>query len=257
MIAADTGKMEMTRPHVDLSPQFWARVTGLLYLIKVPLAIFGIAFIPSLVVPGDAAATVSNLIASEFLVRLSIISSLVVQVSFIFLLFLLYRLLQPVNRTYSLLMVVLMMISIPLTMISELNPFAALMIVNRIDPTSGFTVEQAHTLVPLLLDLREHGIFIANIYWGLWLFPFGYLVCKSGYIPKIFGILLMIGCAGYVIDFLTFVLAPDFGTISQVTGWGEILLPLWLLIKGVNVDVWNERTLESTPIQNSPSTIHR
>ena len=218
---------------------------GFLYLLKVPLAIFGIAYVPSLVVQGDATTTINNIIASESLVRLSIISSLFVQVGFVFLLFALYKLLRPVSETYALLMVVLMLVSIPITMISDLNYFALLLMLNGGASVSGLPAEQLHTLVPLLLDLREHATFIAHIYWGLWLFPFGVLVFKSGYIPRVFGILLMLGSVGYLVDFFTFVLFPSIGPISWVTGWGEILLPLWLLIKGVDVEGWEKRVREA------------
>ncbi len=109
-----------------------------------------------------------------------------------------------------------------------------------------FETDQLHALVPLFLDLREHGINIAGIFWGLWLFPMGYLVFKSGYIPRIIGVLLIIGCFGYLIDSFTFFLFPNFDVvISEFTFLGELLLPLWLLIKGVNVEQWEKRIFES------------
>jgi hypothetical protein len=87
---------------------------------------------------------------------------------------------------------------------------------------------------------------IAYIFWGLWLLPLGYLVFKSGYLPRILGILLMISCFGYLIDFFTFFLFPNFDVaINMFTGWAELLLCLWLLIKGVNVEQWEKRALES------------
>jgi hypothetical protein len=142
-------------------------------------------------------------------------------------------------------MVIFMLVGVPITMLSELNRFAALLLLSGADYLTALTADQLQTLLPLFLDLREHGVIIASIFWGLWLFPMGYLVFKSGYIPKILGVLLIIGGFGYLIDFVTFILFPSIGVISTFTGMGEILFGLWLLIKGVNVEQWEKRALES------------
>jgi hypothetical protein len=87
----------------------------------------------------------------------------------------------------------------------------------------------------LFLDLHEYGVHIAQVFWGLWLFPLGYLVFKSRFLPRLLGALLMIGCVGYLIDVGIAVLLPDLDvTVSQFTFIGELLLPLWLVIKGVD-----------------------
>ncbi len=100
--------------------------------------------------------------------------------------------------------------------------------------------------VMFFLDLHDTGIFIAQIFWGLWLFPLGYLVFKSGYFPRILGVLLIIACFGNMLELVTFFLIPNFdNTISLYTGAGEMLFMLWLLIKGVNVEQWEKRALES------------
>jgi hypothetical protein len=222
-----------------------ARIAGFLYLIMVPFALFGIMWVSSLIVPGDAATTANNIMAVESLFRLSIVSSLIVQVGHIWLVLVLYKLLKAVNKNHALLMVIFMLVGVPITMLSDLNKFAALLLLSGADYLTIFTADQLQALVMFFLDLQNHGINIAGIFWGLWLFPMGYLVFKSGYIPKILGILLMIGCFGYLIDFVTFFFSPSFGPISGVTGMGEILFPLWLLIKGVNVEQWEKRALES------------
>jgi Domain of unknown function (DUF4386) len=101
-------------------------------------------------------------------------------------------------------------------------------------------------LVTLSLDLHLAGINIAQVFWGLWLIPMGLLVFKSGYLPRIIGVLLIIGGLGYLTDSFTFFLLPNFDvTVSQFTFIGEVLLPLWLLIKGVNVEQWQKRALEA------------
>jgi len=142
-------------------------------------------------------------------------------------------------------MVIFILLGVPIAMLNELNHFVVLLL-SGADYLTVFTADQLQALVPLLLDLHEHGIMIAHIFWGLWLLPMGYLIFKSGYIPRILGVLLIIGGFGYLIDFVTFLLFPDFDvTIAEFTFIGELLLPLWLLIKGVDVEQWEKRALES------------
>ena len=142
-------------------------------------------------------------------------------------------------------MVVIGLIGVPIAMLNMLNHFAALLILSGADYLTVFTADQLQALVMFFLDLLDHGFRIAYIPWGLWLFPLGYLILKSGYIPRILGVLLMIGCFGYLIDFVTLLLFPNFFEIRSFTFIGELLLPLWFLIKGVNVEQWEKRALES------------
>ena len=220
------------------NPNKTARIAGGLYLLLLPLGILGLIYVPTtLFVPGDAAATAVNIMANESLFRLSIVSALLVQIVNIFVVLFLYKLLNPVNKNMALLMVLFILLGAPIAMLSEVNQAAALIIVNSTNPLPN--------LMALFLELHEVGIQIASIFWGLWLFPMGYLVFKSNYIPKIIGILLMIGCFGYLFDSFMFLLVPDFGiTVAQFTFIGELLLPLWLVIKGVNVDQWEKQTLK-------------
>lgn len=143
-------------------------------------------------------------------------------------------------------MVVLILVAVPIAMLNELNQFAVLLLLNGPDFLTFFTSDQTQTLVGLFLDLRQSGIFIAEIFWGLWLFPMGYLVFKSGYLPRIIGVLLIVACFGYLIDSFMFFFVPDFGiTFSEFTFLGELLMILWLLIKGVNVEEWEKQVLKS------------
>jgi hypothetical protein len=208
-------------------------------------------YVPSsLIVPGDAATTASNIMASESLFRLGIVSALLLQIVNILVVLLLYKLLKPVNRTHAVLMVIFFLVSVPITMLNELNQFASLLLSSGADYLEAFDVHQLQALVPLFLDLHEHGVSITQIFWGLWLFPMGYLVFKSGYIPRLLGVLLIIGGFGYLIDSFGTLLSPNFDAtiIATITGflfWGELLLPLWILIKGINVEQWEQRALES------------
>ena len=236
------------------NPNRIARIAGLLYVIPWVLSIAAFLLRQNIVVPGDAAATADNILASESLFRLSIVGDLIVQVVFIILVLFLYRLLKPVNKNAAALMVILFLVSVPIAMLNELNHAAVLLLLSSAGSLTLFTASQLQTLVPLFLDLHEIGIMIAYIFWGLWLFPLGYLVFKSGFLPRILGILLMISCFGYLIDFFAFFLFPDAGVaINMYTGWAELLLCLWLLIKGVDVEQWDNRAQDSARIQSIPA----
>lgn len=220
------------------SPLMIARVAGLLYLLLIPLGAFAIQYGPTaLIIPGDAAATTHNLMASEPIFRLSIVSALLSQIVGIGVTLALYELLKPVNQNMAWLMVLFVLPGIPITMLTELTHFAALQLLSGAAYLTTFTIEQLQALALLFLDLHEYGLLIAGIFWGLWLFPLGYLVFKSGFLPGILGILLMIGGLGYLIDSFGLFLYPDYDlSIALYTGWSEIIFPLWLVIRGVNVE---------------------
>lgn len=229
------------------SPLIIARVAGFLYLVTVPLGIFSLMYVPStLIVPGDAAATANNIMASESLFRLGIVSALLGQIIGIVYLFVLYRLLKPVNKNIAALMVVFSLVGIPITMLNELTQLAALQLLSGADYLNVSTMEQLQSLAYLFLRLHTYGISIAAIFWGLWLFPLGYLVFKSGFLPRILGVLLIIAGFGYLIDSFAGFLFPSSNlSIGLFTGLAEIFFLLWLLIKGVNVEQWQKRALES------------
>lgn len=223
----------------------YARLAGLLYLL--PLAPFSLLYVPArLVVPGDAAATASHIMASESLFRLGIVSGLLSQISFIFVVLAFYRLLKLVNKNMAALMVMFNLAGVSIGMLNELTQLAVLQLLSGAGYLNVFTTNQLHALVLFFLNLHSSGINIAELFWGLWLFPMGYLVFKSGFLPRIIGVLLMIGCFGYLAHSLAVFLVPNLGVnIALFTAWVELLLPLWLLVKGVNVERWERRVLAS------------
>src|SRR5262249_106489 len=149
-----------------------------------------------IVVPGNAASTASNILASAGLFRLGIVSALLVQLVNIFVVLALYRLLRPVDKGMARLMGVFLLMGVPIAMLNELNHFAGLQLVDD----ASFSADQTRAMVPFVLDLHQIGIHIAGIFWGLWLLPMGTLVFKSGFLPRILGVLLIIGGFGYLID---------------------------------------------------------
>lgn len=236
-----------------------ARMAGVFYLLMAPLGLFGILYVTgAIVVPGDAAATAANLGAKAWLFRLGIVSALATQLVNTLVVLLLYRVLKVVNKGYAALMVIFILLGVPIAMLSELNNLAALYLVSNADSLAATSAEQLYAQVMLFLQLRAGGIGIAQIFWGLWLLPMGYLVFKSGFLPRLLGILLMVGGVGYLIDFGLFFLFPGVeSTISQYTFIGELLLPLWLLIKGVDVAQWEKRSLAAPLIDTGARTAHQ
>ena len=224
-----------------------ARIAGFLYLLQIPLGIFGILYVPNaLLVPGDVAATANNILAHEFLFRLSIVSAILCPLVTIATALFLYKLLNSVNKNHAVLMVIFALVYTPIAMLNELNHVAVLLLLKGPEYLTIFTTSQLQTLVPIFFDLHKYGIQIVGIFFGLWLLPMGYLVFKSNYIPKIIGVMLIVASFGYVIDFFTYFIFPSFGVaISGYTFVGEVLMVFWLLIKGVNVEQWEKRTLES------------
>lgn len=229
-----------------INPNKTARIAGLLYIPPWILSLVAIFLREDLIVSGDAATTAHNISASKSVFSLSVTMDLIVQVVFIFLVLYLYQLLKPVSKNQAVVMVVLFLVSVPIAMLNAVNHFAALLVSSGPDYLSLLPAGQLQALVPFFLELNEVGMNIASIFWGLWLFPLGYLVFKSEFLPKLLGIYLMISCFGYLIDFVTFFFIPDFGvSVNMITGWAELILCLWLLIKGVNVEEWEKRALKA------------
>ena len=213
-----------------------ARGAGLLYLVTVVTGIFSLIYVPSHInVHGDAASTVNNIIASESLFRLSIAAGSIGYVAFLLLPLALYDLLSPVNRKIAVLMVALAVACVPIEFVALADRLDILSLLNGDKYQQVFTADQQHARVMSLIDAYDNAIFISEIFWGLWLLPFGYLVFKSSFLPRILGILLMMGCFSYLIGFFGQVLFPHYTIPSFVmlpASFGEIGICLWLLIVG-------------------------
>ena len=217
-----------------------ARLAGLLYLILAITGAYGIMFVPSqIIVRGNAAATTNNIIANEFLFRTGIVSQLISSIIFVFLVLVLYRLLRQVNGYQAKLMVALVLVQVPIGFLIETFNITCLMILKG-EIMKALEPGQKQDLAMLFLNIHKYGMITLEVFWGLWLIPFGQLVYKSGFIPLIFGLLLIIGGIGYIIESFTFLLFPSYHSfVSQYVivtySIGEISIMLWLLIKGVKV----------------------
>jgi hypothetical protein len=236
----------MTEHMAAASARRWARLAGLLYLIGGVTGVFGILYGSSLVVPRDAAATARHILAAQSLFRLSIVSALLDQVIFIFVVLALYQLLKAVNRTMAALMVIFLLVGVPIAALNELNNGAVLFLLNGAGSLNVFTADQLHALVLLFLDLHALGLIIFNLVAAPWFFPMGYLVFTSRFLPRILGVLLVINGFAYLITSLAALLRPDLHlNVVMFTGWVEVLFGLWLLIRGINVERWERRARES------------
>src|SRR6184192_1523094 len=163
-----------------------ARFAGLLYLLASLPAPFALIYVPGkLIVPGDAVATADHIRASETLFRLGIASELFGFIIFIFVVLALYRLFKAVDKKHALAMATLILISIPISLFNVLNEIAALVLASGAKFLSVFETRQLDALAYLFLRLHGQGFVVAQIFWGLWLFPFGIVVIRSGFIPRV------------------------------------------------------------------------
>lgn len=219
------------------SPNKTARLAGALYLIVVLTGMFALLYVPStLIVWTDAQATFNNLQASETLFRFGIYSGILCYTAFLLLPLVLYRLLAHINKTHAVAMVALALTSVPISLFNLTHKLAVLTLISK---PEYFPATDLPKQVLLQLEYYNNGIDVAAVFWGLWLLPFGYLVFKSGMLPKILGIFLMAGCFGYIINITGGLLYPGYselgisGIISLPSALGEIGTCLWLLIAGV------------------------
>ncbi len=213
------------------------RFAGLLYILMSIPGFFAMMYVPSkLIVHGNAAATASNISASETLFRLGIAGQLIGQAGFIFVALALYDLLKGVNRRHASLMVTLVVLGIPIGFLNELNSIAALILVRGADFLSIFEKPQRDALAMLFLNLHFHGLVVDEIFWGLWLFPLALLVYRSRFLPRFLGVWLALAGLAWVILSVTGVLLPQVQdkvfAYSQPAVFGEIAFMLWLVIKG-------------------------
>jgi len=163
-----------------------ARVAGLLYLLASIPAPFALIYVPgTLIVRGDATATGNHIRASENLFHLGIASELFGFIMFIFVVLALYRLFKGVSEKHALAMAILLLVSIPISLLNVLNEIAALVLVSGANFLSVFETRQLDALAYVFLRLHGQGFVVAQIFWGLWLFPFGILVIRSGFIPRV------------------------------------------------------------------------
>lgn len=212
-----------------------ARIAGFLYLAFIVAMVVATVARKELIVIGDAVSTAKNIQASEWLLRISFMSDILSGVLFFLAAWALYVLLKSVNKNLALLFLLFNLGGVAIQCLNMLNLFSVSLLLSGADYLKVFQIDQLQALAMLFLNLHENGFMIAQFFFAAWLFPLGYLVFKSGYLPKILGIILMIECFGWLLFPLQFFLFPSsvIASLSSAIGFiGEFSLALWLVIMG-------------------------
>lgn len=218
-----------------------ARIAGSLYLVVAVLGGFAELYVRDRIVElGDAAATAENIRSSATLFRLGFVADLAQATVFLFTAMALYLLLRGANELVARAMVVIVAVSVGIICLNLLNQYMALQLATGEGSAAAFGAAGSDGLAGLFTEMHHAGYLIAQIFFGLWLLPLGYLVVRSGWFPKAIGVLLIVGCFGYLIDTFARFLAP--GVAGSIEAFvvapaaiGELSLVVWLLVKGVRV----------------------
>jgi len=233
----------------EMSPSAYARFAGVLYLIITVAAIFAHMVIPEqFIVAGDAAATAANIAANEATFRLGTVGSeLIILLSEIVLAVVLYVLLKPVSKTLSLVAAVSRLAMTTIHGLNLLNYYFVFQLLNGGSIATAFSPDQVNALVTLFLDAHSIGFTIGIAFLVPHVLILGYLIVQSGYFPKVLGYLFIAAGIGYLLDSMGLLLVSGYtttpGAIAAVIAIAEIAFPVWLLVKGVNMDRWQSRTL--------------
>jgi len=215
-----------------------ARIAGLWYLAVAVSGPIGIVYAPSkILVEGNAAATTANVLAHEQLLRVGIFSSVICQICFLFLVLALRRVFEDVDERQVKLMVSLVIASVPIAIVNELFLVAVLELGRGAATLGSLPPAVREGLTLAFLDVRQQGIGVAGFFWGLWLLPFGLLVIRSGFMPKILGALLIVGCLSYLFESTLWLLAPELRRkivdyLTLPLSAGEVSMIVWLLARG-------------------------
>ncbi len=223
----------------------------MLYFLNALPAPFALLYVPSvLMVRGDATATAHNVRDSEALLRLGMAGELFSSTVCIFAVLAFYRLFKAVSGKHAMAMAILLLISVPISYLNVLNDLAALTCARGPEFLAVFDQPQRDAFVLFFLRLHNQGFILAQIFWGLWLFPFGILIMRSGFIPRFLGISVIVAGCGYVISSCATLFLPGYAaTISQfamILEMGELPL-VWMLIWGAKEPPANHPRLHPAP----------
>ncbi|MFH7018508.1 DUF4386 domain-containing protein [Flavobacterium sp. FlaQc-47] len=236
--------MKFNLKKFETSPQFHARIAGILYLVIIIAGFFAETFVRNkLFVSGDANATANNIIHSEFLWKIGITADLIMQICDLPVMIILYYLLKPVSRKLALLNLSFNLIQTAVLVANKLNLLAALFFLGDAEYLKSFTPDQLHTLSYLSIKLHDFGFGVGLIFFGFVCLIEGYLIFKSGYFPKAIGVLMALAGICYLTNSFALILAPQFSSITLLLPCviAELSLSLWLIFKGVNIPLWKQK----------------
>jgi hypothetical protein len=237
----------MEERQVEASPQVLSRIGGVLYLIIIIIGLFDEAFVRSkIIVSGDATATAANVRSFESLWRFGIAAEFVLLICGITLTLIFFILLRPVSKDLALLAIFFNLVSLAIEASVQLYLLGALFPLGKAEYLKAFTPEQLYAMASLSVRSHGYGFGVALIFFGCACLILGYLIFRSGYLPKTVGVLMQIAGLSYLTDSFALILAPGFANrifpaILVPAFIGEASLCLWLLVKGVNVEKWRAR----------------
>jgi hypothetical protein len=238
------------------SPLRYARIGGVLYLAIIVLGLFGEAFVRgTLVVSGDASATANAIAAGESLWRAGIAGDLLMQVLDLPVIVVLYLLLRPVSESLALLATFLNLIQTAVLVANKLNLLAPILLLGNASGLEAFTPEQLHALSYLAIKAHGYGFGVGLIFFGFACLFRGYLIFKSGYFPKVLGLLMVLAGVSYLTNSFALLLAPSlasalFPVVLIPAFVGELSFALWLVFKGVNIEQWTRCATASIPLKS-------
>jgi hypothetical protein len=250
----------MKEHEVEASPQVLSRIGGVLYLILIVVGLFGEAFVRNrLIVSGDATATAANIRSLESLWRFGIAAELFLLICAVGLSLIFFVLLRPVSRDLALLAAFFNLVSIALEAAATLHLVAALFPLGNAAYLRAFEPEQLYAMASLSVKSHSYGFGVSLIFFGCVCLVLGYLIFRSGYLPKALGVLMQIAGLSYLTNSFALLLAPNFASrifpaILVPAFVGEASLCLWLLVKGVNVEKWKLRA-SAQPTRSAAGTV--
>lgn len=227
----------------EINPQTYARIAGLCYLFIIFLGITGQILVRnSLLVPGDAAASVANLVAHPTSWRLGIMSDLLMHIFDIPLMVILYLLFKPINKNLAVLGLAFNIIQTAVLATNKLFLIVPLLMLGDSGYLAAFSAEQINSQIMLLVNLHNHGFALGLIFFGMACLVYGHLIFNSGYFPKVIGILICVAGISYLITSITLIVFPTYAALASALFLlcliGEFSFCLWLLFKGINLPKW-------------------
>jgi hypothetical protein len=227
-----------------------ARIAGWLYLLFVAPGPFCLMYVPNkIMVPGDAAATAANLLAHEMLLRTSVVLWLIAMAVWIVLGFALYRLFNGVSKALSSALVIFVAISAGIGFLNELNNLGAILVLRGNEFAGALSLPQREAVAMLFLRLHGQGHAINEMFWGLWLLPFGLLIARSNFIPRLLGFWLLVDAFAWMGLSMVALLAPSYNDfafkVAQPAVFAELAVMLWLMTIGIRAPK-PERTATAT-----------
>ncbi|MFH7001021.1 DUF4386 domain-containing protein [Flavobacterium bizetiae] len=236
--------MRFNLKNFESSPQAYARIAGILYLVIILMGLCAEAFVRNkLVVYGDVNTTANNIIHAQPLWKIGITADIIMHICDLPVMIILYYLLKPVSKKLALLNLSFNLIQTAVLVANKLNLLAALFFLGDAEYLKSFTPDQLHTLSYLSIKLHDFGFGIGLIFFGFVCLFEGYMIFRSGYFPKAIGVLMSVAGICYLFNSFALILMPKLSSIVILMPCllAELSLSLWLIFKGVNLPAWKQK----------------